>query len=67
LSVSTDAEGVNDSDPFAIAFNFGLEETQFEQGVEAIANVVPEPRGVRSLFLAILVGIASARYRTYRA
>jgi len=67
LSLSTDAEGINDSDPFAMVFNFGLEEEHFEQGVEAIANVVPEPRGVPSLLLAVFVGIASARYRTKRA
>lgn len=54
LSLSTDADGVNDSDPFAMVFNFGLEEAQFEQGVEAIANVVPEPSEATSIIVGLL-------------
>ncbi len=66
ISLSTDADGIGDSDPFAMVFNFGLEEEHFEEGVEAFANMVPEPSGISSLLLAIVVGIPLARLQTCR-
>jgi len=43
ISLSTDADGISDSEPFAMVFNFGMEEEMFEQGVAAFASAVPEP------------------------
>lgn len=52
--VTTDASGIADSDPFAVVFNFGLDEEPFETGVESFAtNVVPEPT---SLAIAGILG-----------
>ena len=53
LSLSTDATAVDDSDQFAMVFNFGLEEAMFEEGVEAFASMVPEPSSATLFVLAI--------------
>lgn len=60
LSLSTDAAGIGDSNPFGIFLNFGLEEEAFEAGVEAFAESVPEPS---SIMLAVfgLVGLGILR------
>ena len=56
LSLSTNDEaGIADSDPFGIFLNFGLEEAAFEAGVEAFAEVVPEP----SSLTLVMLGVAS--------
>ena len=43
FSLSTDADGIADSDPFFFVFNFGLEEEVFEQGVEAFHDLLLPP------------------------
>ena len=43
LNLSTNASGIADSDDFFIVYNFGLGDTEFEEGVEAFAALVPEP------------------------
>lgn len=54
MSLSTDAE-VGDSKPFGILFNHGLDEEEFEAGVEALAEtLVPEPMS------AGLIGLGGA-------
>ena len=61
LALSTDATGVGDSDPFAMVFNYGLEEAQFEEGVEAFANMVPEPGSAVLLALAVFGALPLVR------
>ena len=63
ISLSTDAAGIADSDPFAMVFNYGLEEETFEEGVEAMANLVPEPTGSVSILLALASGVVCFRRR----
>lgn len=63
LSLSTDAAGIGDSAPFAMVFNFGLEEEHFEEGVQAFAILVPEPTGSVSIALAFLGCMACFRHR----
>ena len=65
VSLSTDADGINDSDPFAMVFNFGMNEEVFEEGVEAFASYVPEPNGLVSILGAMLC-LALSR-RNFRA
>jgi hypothetical protein len=68
-SLSTDAGGVGDSDPFGLFFNYGLSEPQFEAGFDAFLTTngldsaaVPEPSTYG--FMAIgLVGLAIQRRR----
>lgn len=62
-SLSTDEAGIADSEPFAMVFNFGLEEEMFEAGVGAFANVVPEPTGYAPWLLAFVVSFAGFRRR----
>lgn len=64
LSLSTDEAGVADSDPFAMTFNFGLEEETFEEGVEAFASIVPEPTSQISIVAVLVFGICLVRKRT---
>jgi hypothetical protein len=66
LTLSTDAAGVADSDPFAFVFNFGLEEAQFEEGVAAFASLVPEPTGTLSVVVALLGSVPLVRRRIRR-
>lgn len=40
LSLSTDAPGISDSDPFLAVFNFGLDSTGFEHAVERFAKLL---------------------------
>ena len=63
ITLGTDAEGIADSDPFAMVFNYGLDEETFEEGVEAMANLVPEPTGSVSILLALASGLACFRRR----
>ena len=63
-SISTDADGIGNSDPFAMVFNFGLEEDKFEAGVAAFASTVPEPVGGNSVLIAILGCLICVRSRT---
>ena len=63
VSLTTDATDVMDSDPFAMVFNFGLEEEQFEMGVEAFASVVPEPASGFSMLMALVAGVPFLRRR----
>ena len=65
VSLSTDASAIGDSDPFAMVFNFGLEEAQFETGVEAFASSVPEPSSATLFVVALLGGVPLIR-RTRR-
>lgn len=53
MDISTDEPGIDNSDPFFVVFNFGLDEPVFEGAVEAFAAVVPEPA---SLALALSGG-----------
>jgi hypothetical protein len=64
MSLSTDAEGIDDSDPFFLVFNLGLEEATFEEGVEAFAAIVPEPASA-SLIVTALGALAFARRRSH--
>ena len=43
LSLSTDAAGISDSDPFLIVFNFGLDLTVFDEAVEDFASLLSTP------------------------
>jgi hypothetical protein len=61
LSLSTDASGIDDSDQFAMVYNFGLEEAKFEEGVEAFASMVPEPSSAMLLVLAVFGALPLAR------
>ena len=54
LSLSSDADGIAESEPFGIFLNFGLAEEMFEAGVESFGASVPEP----SSLLLVVVGIA---------
>ena len=63
-SLTTDADGIGDSDQFAMVFNFGLEEEVFETGVAAFANAVPEPMGPNSIVLALISCFVCVRMRT---
>ena len=63
-SLSTDEDGVADSDPFAMVFNFGLEEEMFEEGVEAIVSTVPDPTNGISTAVVLVFGICFIRNRT---
>lgn len=54
MSLSTDEDGVGDSNPFGIFLNFGLEEEMFEAGAEAFGQSVPEP----SSLLLVAFGVA---------
>lgn len=40
FSLSTDAVGVDDSDPFYIVFNFGLNETEYDTGILAYESLL---------------------------
>lgn len=61
ISISTDAEGIADSDQFAMVYNFGLEEETFEQGVEAFASLVPEPSSALLSLVAIFGALPFVR------
>jgi hypothetical protein len=61
LSLSTDAEGIADSDPFFLVLNMGLDEELYEEGVEAFAAVVPEPSGMVLGLLAAAGCVLSRR------
>ena len=54
LDLETDALGISNSDPFYIAFNFGLNETTFEGAVGDFAAIVPAPS---SLAVAVVGGL----------
>ncbi|REJ87343.1 MAG: PEP-CTERM sorting domain-containing protein [Planctomycetota bacterium] len=58
MSLLTDAIGIDDSDPFRIVFNYGLEEEVFEEAVAAFA--APEPSTWAMAALA-LVGLLTRR------
>ena len=64
LSLSTDSSGIADSDQFAMVLNYGLEEEKFEEGVEAFANLVPEPSGGLLIFAALSCAIPLMRRRS---
>ena len=67
VSLSTDEDGIANSDPFAMVFNFGLEEEVFEKGVEAFARTVPEPTSGTSMVVALVCGICFFRKRAIAA
>lgn len=62
LSLSTSAAGIQTSEPIALVFNFGLEESAFEAGVGQFAAMVPEPAGFGWMVTA-LVGLVARRRR----
>ena len=62
-SLSTDEAGVGNSDPFAMVFNFGVEEEKFETGVGAFANMVPEPAGFTPVLSACALMLGCIRRR----
>ena len=66
LSLSTDADGIADSDQFAMVYNFGLEEAKFEEGVEAFAGLVPEPSSAMLFVLAIFGALPLVRRTRHR-
>ena len=61
LSLSTSAEGIANSQPFAMMFNFGLSEGSFEAGVDEVASLVPEPTSVCVWVFWGIVGLMSCR------
>ncbi|MCA9211849.1 MAG: hypothetical protein KDB27_02195 [Planctomycetales bacterium] len=63
LSLSTDEAGVAASDPFAMVFNFGVEEEKFAIGVGAFANVVPEPSGYTIVLSVCVLAFGCIRRR----
>jgi hypothetical protein len=70
LSLSSDAAGIAESNPFFIVFNFGLEDEAFEDGVAAYAALVPEPATSVMAWLGLmLIGGFRRRYcrRSQRA
>lgn len=64
MSLSSDAEGIADSDPFFLVFNLGLEEAVFEEGVEAFAAAVPEPTSAGLMLFALGALATAARRRS---
>jgi hypothetical protein len=63
LSLASDEPGIADSHGFGVFLNFGgLEETQFEAGVEAFSALVPEPATLTLLGVgAFAVGLLRKR------
>ena len=55
LSLSTSAAGIANSDDFFVVYNFGLGDTEFEEGVEAFAALVPEPSSMMIVGVGILL------------
>ena len=55
LSLSTDEPGIADSKQFYIVQNFGLGDTEFEEGVEAFAALIPEPSSLVTAGLGMLL------------
>ena len=55
LNLSTSAAGIANSDDFFIVYNFGLGDTEFEEGVEAFAALVPEPSSMMIVGVGILL------------
>ena len=66
LSLSTDEPGIVDSAPFFIVHNFGLSEMAFEEGVEAFAQLIPEPAAVTSIVICVVV-LGTRRIRWTRS
>jgi hypothetical protein len=55
LSLSSDAAGIEESNPFFMVFNFGLEDQLFEDGVAAYAALVPEPATSAMAWLGLML------------
>ena len=64
MSLSSDNPGIADSEPFAMVFNYGLDEVVFEEGVESFATIVPEPTGLLLPSVLGLLAILAIRRRT---
>ncbi|MCH2115723.1 MAG: hypothetical protein MK171_12530 [Pirellulales bacterium] len=57
MQLTTDASGIAPSDPFYVVFNFGLEESVFENAVGAFATKVPEPTSLAFAAAAMVLGL----------
>ena len=54
LDLETNALGINNSDPFYMVFNFGLDQTIFDGALDDFATIVPAPN---TLAVAVAGGI----------
>lgn len=63
MDLTTDAQGIGNSDPFYIVFNFGLDEPVFESAVAAFAAAVPEPTTLLLAGGGILLVLGGRRRR----
>lgn len=64
MSLSSDNPEIADSEPFAMIFNYGLDEAVFEEGVESFAAIVPEPSHASLYGWLSILGFLAVRRRT---